>query len=97
MMLKKKVPKWKQFARHILCYRQLIPSLLSLRLGQLIELAGEGERYLIILIVHRGAGIRPDVERLVGRAHFACSNVFTLSAPALDVLTQAGRWLNDAR
>ena len=33
MMLKKKVPKWKQFARHILCYRQLIPSLLSLRLG----------------------------------------------------------------
>src|SRR5262249_7387574 len=33
--------------------------------GQLVELAGEFERHLVILIVHRRAGVAAHVERLV--------------------------------
>ena len=32
---------------------------------QLIQLAGEPERHLVVVVVHARAGIHPDIERLV--------------------------------
>ena len=37
------------------------------RKRQLVDLAGELERHLVIVVIHRRAGVRPDVERLVPR------------------------------
>ena len=35
--------------------------------GQLVDLAVEAERHLVVLVVHRRAGVDPDVEGLVSR------------------------------
>jgi hypothetical protein len=34
---------------------------------QITDLAGEAERYLVVLVVHRRAGVEPDAEGLVPR------------------------------
>src|SRR5271167_1022366 len=46
--------------------------------GQLVDLAGEWERYLIVVVVHSGAGIHADVEGLVSHLQ-ECDRVCLLS------------------
>src|SRR4029077_11619462 len=46
----------------LVCCHHLIGSEFN---GQLIELAGEAERWLVVLVVHARAGIHPDIEGLV--------------------------------
>ena len=53
-------------------FLQLLPSVIGqLRRseleGQLVDLAGEGERHLVVLVVHPRAGVDADVEGLVRR------------------------------